>query len=148
MELKPITRVSDAMTVRCQNLVDTLDKHPYILADTLSRYLKIPVFKVYGAVRKLREVFMVGITNTPKGYILSKDAKMRDDAYHLRLLLGRRNSIIVTLEASRPYINKRWNRNVKDGKHLRSIIPQLLGNQKKINSGLTICLTKSKVHQI
>jgi hypothetical protein len=132
---------------RCETLAKILQKNPYIQAADVATQMKVTVAKVYGAVRKLREIFQVGVTNTPRGYILSKDAKMRDDAYHLRLLLGRRNSIIVTLHASLPHINRRWT-HPRDRQSLRAILPHLRGDQQKIGTGRSICLEKSKVHKI
>lgn len=147
MELIAVGYVHARILVRCQKIVGLLETQSYIKAKDVARRLRIPLFKVYGAIRKLREIFNVGITNTPRGYILSKDATMRDDAYQLRLLLARRNSILITLASSLPYINRRWHRQ-KDKQQLRTILPHLSGDRKKLKSGLSVCLAKSGIHKV
>lgn len=85
----------------------------YLSANKLSFSCRVSVYRIYSAIRALREGtkdrLPVGIHSVKSGYILSKYANKTNDVEFMRKLNGARTSVYISANAAAPHIRERWN---------------------------------------
>jgi len=124
-------------TLDMMNKVKTfLIENTHISAKAIAKKCKMSEGAVYRLIRLMRNDG-IGIHVTSKGYVLSEFASKIDDTGFLRRLNGRRTSDCIAIQASAPYIKKRWN-TVEDKRGLGIILGALSSDLTLLGEGLSV----------
>ena len=84
-----------------------LETDRYISATYIAHKVHRAKSAVYRIVRLLREDG-IGIYATPYGYVIAEAATQNDDVHFLRMINGRHVSSVISFNAAKPHIMKRW----------------------------------------
>jgi hypothetical protein len=111
-----------------------LTENNYIKGSAIAEQCHIHVSSVYRIIRLMRQKG-IGTQALNKGYILSEFASKRDDVEYLKRLNGRRTSDFISVQASFPFIKKRWP-HLEDKRSLGLIVAPLMADMKLLGAGL------------
>ena len=118
-----------------------------IPAKELANALAIPISRIYGLVRQLKEGYgqnrPLGIHPLKDGYILSEYATRNQDVELLRKLNGIRVSIAVTANSAAPWIKPRWN-SIQDKRDFAIVMRPVLAPTTLFKQSMKILVGKTK----
>jgi len=116
---------------------DILIGGSHLKAGELAKHFHVKPCTIYRAIRLMREVKNVGVHSIKTGYCLSECASKKDDVNFLRRLMGQRTSGLIALQASQPYIEKRW-KGIEQRRQLLMIVGPLSGSTRALQSGFKV----------